>query len=100
VEHRAHLAEIAARKAFDEFGLVEIVVNLAIDEVLELVGAREIVDGDDALFTALVERLHEIAADKAGSAGDDEGHGRPVPKLGSTDARRPRRKRARGGVRH
>jgi predicted HAD superfamily Cof-like phosphohydrolase len=76
VEHRAHFAEIAARKAFDEFSLVEIVVNFAIDEVLEFVGAREIVDGDDALFAALVERLHEIAADKAGRAGDDDSHGR------------------------
>jgi hypothetical protein len=30
------------------------------------------------LFSALIERLHEIAADKTGRAGDDEGHGRPA----------------------
>ena len=38
------MTEIAALEAFDEFGFIEIVVDLAIDEVLELVGAREVVD--------------------------------------------------------
>jgi hypothetical protein len=78
VENRAHLAEVAAPEALDEFGLVEIVVDFAVDQILEFVGAREIVDGDDALFAALVERLHEIAADETGRAGDDEGHDDPA----------------------
>ena len=74
MEHRAHLAEIAALETFDELGLVEIVVDLAIDEILELVGARQVVDRDHALFAALVERLDDVAADEPGRAGDDDGH--------------------------
>ena len=54
MEDRAHFAEVAALEALDEFGLIQIVVDFAVDQILELVGARQIVDGDDALFAALV----------------------------------------------
>ncbi len=59
MENRADFAEIAALEALDELGLVEVIVDLAVDEILEFVGAREVIDGDDALFAALVERLHD-----------------------------------------
>jgi len=74
----ARNAEIAPLEALDKLGLVEVIVDLAVDEILELVRTREVIDRDDAVFTALIERLHEIAADKAGRAGDDEGHDDPA----------------------
>jgi hypothetical protein len=78
MKDRAYLAEVAARETLDEFGLVQIVVDLAVHEIAELVRAREVVDGDDALFAALVERLDDVAADEAGRAGHDESHDRGV----------------------
>ena len=41
----------AARRD-EEFLLVEVVRDLAVDEVAELVGAREVVDGDDVGLAA------------------------------------------------
>lgn len=72
MENRAYLAEITACETFDEFRLVQIVVDLAIDEIPELVRARQVVDRDDARLAALVERLDNVRADKTGCAGDDE----------------------------
>ena len=66
------------QEALDEFRLVAIVVDLAIDEIPELVRARQVVDRDDARLAALVERLDDVRADKTGCAGDDEGHDRPA----------------------
>jgi hypothetical protein len=57
MEYRAHIAEIAAREAGDEVGLVRVVGNLAVDEVVELLGARQVVDGDDVRLAALVQPL-------------------------------------------
>ena len=76
MEDRADLAEIATRKAFNELGLVEVVADLAVDDVLELVGAREVVDSDDVGLAACVQALDDVGADKAGGAGDDDGHDR------------------------
>src|SRR5471032_2632578 len=75
MENGPDLAEIAEFKARDELGLVEEIVDFAIDQVLEFVGAREVVDGDHTLLATLVERLHNIAADKPGRAGNDDCHG-------------------------
>ncbi len=76
MKHRAHLAELAALEALDKLALVEVIADLAVDEVVEFVGARQVVDGDDIVFAALVQALDEVAADEAGSAGNDDGHGR------------------------
>ena len=49
VQHRADVVvEIAVGEAREELVLVDVVVDLAVDEVGELVGARQVVDGDDA----------------------------------------------------
>ena len=61
--------------ALDEIVLVEIVGDFAVDQVLELVGLGQVVDGDDVGNAALVERLDDVRADKAGGAGDDVIHG-------------------------
>ena len=63
VQHRRDVVvEIAVGEAGEEFLLVEVLGDLAVDEVAELVAAREIVDGDDARLAARVERLDEIAS--------------------------------------
>jgi hypothetical protein len=59
--------EMAGLDALDEIVLVEVVGDLAIDQVLELVGLGQVVDGDDVGDAALVQRLDDIGADEAGS---------------------------------
>ncbi len=41
------VVEVAVGEPREELVLVEVVGDLAVDEIAELVGAREIVDGDD-----------------------------------------------------
>lgn len=76
MEDRADLAELAARQAGEKVFLVEVVADLAVDEVVELVRPRQVIHGDDVVLAPLVQALDEVAADKAGSAGHDDGHGR------------------------
>src|SRR5574343_1883611 len=61
--------------ALDEIVLVEIIGDFAVDQVLELVGLGQVIDGDDVGDAALVQRLDDVRADKAGGAGDDVIHG-------------------------
>src|SRR5574340_512928 len=68
------VVEFTGFQAFDEFLLVEIIGDLAIDQVAELVRPLQIVDRDDVGDATLVERLDQIGADKAGRAGDDVIH--------------------------
>ena len=75
MQHRGDVVvEVAVGEADEELVLVDVVGDLAVDEVAELVGAREVVDGDDARLAARVERLDEVGADEAGGAGDDDVH--------------------------
>ena len=77
--------EMAGLDARDEVVLVEVIGDVAIDEIAELVGPGQVVDGDDVLHAALVERLDEVGTDKSGRAGNDDVHEtlltgpRPVP---------------------
>ena len=68
------VVEVAVRETREELVLVEVVGDLAVDKVRELVGACEVVDGEDRRLAALVERADEIGADEAGGAGDDGVH--------------------------
>ncbi len=68
------VVEVAVGKAREEFVLVEVLVDLAVDEIGELVGAGEVVDRDDAGLAATIERTDEIGADESGGSGDDDGH--------------------------
>ena len=62
----AHLA--------DEFVFVQIVRNIGLHQIAEFVGTAEVVHRDDVGDAAPVERVHDVAADKAGGAGNDDGH--------------------------
>src|SRR6266498_5708170 len=64
------VVEVAVGEPHEELLLVHVIGDIAVDEIAELVGAREIVDGDDALLAARVQRLDEIGADEPGGAGD------------------------------
>ena len=76
VQHRRDVVvEVAFGETRQELVLVQVVGDLAIDEIGELVGARQVVDGDDGGFAALVQRANQVRADEAGRAGDDDVHG-------------------------
>ena len=62
----AHLA--------DEFVFVQIVRNIGLHQIAEFVGTAEVVHRDDVGDAAPVERVHDVAADKAGGTGNDDGH--------------------------
>ena len=68
------VVEVTVGEPRQKLVLVEIVGDLAIGEIAELVGARQIVDGDDVGLAARVERPDEIRSDEAGGAGDDDVH--------------------------
>jgi hypothetical protein len=72
VEHDLGLGQFALAHAIDELALVQVVGDLAVDQVAELVGAREVVDGEDVALAAIVERLDVVGADETGGAGDDD----------------------------
>ena len=67
-------AELPARlEALDfrkELRFVEVVGDLAADQVVELVGTGKVVDGDDVGDAARIERLHQPRADEARRPGD------------------------------
>jgi hypothetical protein len=50
-----------------EIFFIEIVGNLAIDEILEFVRAAQIIYRDDILFATLVECLDDVRPDKSGA---------------------------------
>src|SRR6266567_681618 len=68
------ILEVAVCKTRQELVFVEVVGDLAIDEVLKPVVARKAVDGDDLRLAASVQRFHEVGSDEAGRAGDDDVH--------------------------
>jgi hypothetical protein len=72
VEHDLGLGQFALAHAIDELDLVQVVGDLAVDQVAEFVGAREVVDGEDVALAAIVERLDVVGADETGGAGDDD----------------------------
>ena len=65
MEHRVDVARERVERA-GQLGLVEVIGDLALREVAELVGVREVVDGDDVGDAAPVERLDEPRADESG----------------------------------
>jgi len=48
--------------------------DFAIDEVLELVAAREVIHGNDVGLAARIERFNNVRTNKAGRAGHYDGH--------------------------
>ena len=81
------VVEIAVREPREEFVLIEIFRDLAVDEVRELAAALQVVDGEDRRFAAPVERADEIGADEARGAGDDGVHVESSPSSTARDRR-------------
>ncbi len=73
VEHSLHLAVCALGKARVELLQVHVIGDAQITQVAEFGAIAQIIDGDDVVDSALVQRAHQIAADEAGGAGDDDG---------------------------
>ena len=69
----AHLA--------DEFVFVQIMGDGAVGKIADLVAIGQIVHGNDVGDAARIESVDDIAADKAGRTGYDDGHGE-TPCLG------------------
>ena len=68
MENSVHVAiKIAGQKLFEKLFLVEIINDLAIDKIPELVGPGQIIDRNDLVHAALVERLDQIGTNKPGS---------------------------------
>ena len=75
VDHRLQLAvEVAVGEAVGELVGLEVVGDVAVGEVGELVAGPEAVDRDHVAVAARVQRLHDVGADEARGAGDDDGH--------------------------
>ncbi len=62
----AHLA--------DKFMFVEIMLYFAFGQIFEFIAVGEVVYRHNIGDAACIERFHNIAADKAGRAGYDNGH--------------------------
>ena len=93
------VVEVAFGQPPQEFILVEVIGDLAVDEVAELVGPRQIVDGEDARLTAGVERFDEIRSDESGGAGDDGVHGESLGRKSAVQADEKRRERRQNAAR-
>src|SRR5690606_11864811 len=70
VEDGAHALQAAEPR--EELLLVEVVGDVATHQVAELGGRAQVVDRDDLELPARVERRHEMRADEARGAGDDD----------------------------
>ena len=67
--------ECAVAEFAQEVVLVEIIGDVAIDEVDELVALLQVIDREHFVFAALAQRLDDIRSDEPGSAGDYDIHG-------------------------
>ena len=75
MEDRLDLAKRSVGEQLIERCGVHVVRDLQIDQVAKLVALRQIIDRDDVGDAARIEPLDDIAANKAGSPGDnDSGH--------------------------
>ena len=73
VEHRLDRAEIGAgRDPLAELGAVEVVGDAGAGEVREFPAVDQVVDDEDVVAAARVQRVDEIRSDESGAAGDDE----------------------------
>src|SRR5690606_5760254 len=63
---------LQAAEPGQELLLVEVVGDVAAHQVAKLRCRAQVVDRDDVPFAAGVERAHEVRADEAGRAGDDD----------------------------
>jgi hypothetical protein len=52
--------ELPGQQSCEELGLVDVIDDFAINQIFEFVGARKIVDRNNLVCTALIERLDEI----------------------------------------
>ena len=59
----------------DKFVLIQIMRNFALSQIGEFFATSKIINGDNIGDAALVEGFDDVAADKTGRAGNDDGHG-------------------------
>jgi hypothetical protein len=74
VQHRVDLAELAAPEPGIEVVLVEVVGNLRAEQVAVLRSVGQVVDGDHVVDADRVQPMHQVRANHAGRAGDDDSH--------------------------
>ncbi len=70
MEDRVDLPEAAPLQARQEIVLVEVVGDVAADEIHELPAVRHVVDDDHVVVPATVQLADDVAANEAGAAGD------------------------------
>ena len=54
----------------EELTFVDIIGDLAIDDILEFVGLFQVIDHQDVINTAIIQSLNNIGADKSGTTCD------------------------------
>ena len=75
MEDGFHLAKVAAGVVVVKHVGVNVIGDLQVGDVAEFVALRQVVDRDDVGDATGVEALDDVAANKAGGAGnDDAGH--------------------------
>jgi hypothetical protein len=76
MQHRIDRAvELPPLQPLQEFALVQIVVDLAVDEVVEFCRVLEVVHRDDPVPAFAVEARNDARSDEARGACDDGVHG-------------------------
>ena len=63
MKNRIELAKLATLNAREKIGFVQVIGNFTIHQVQKLVTFGQVVYGQHIGNTALVQRLHQIAAD-------------------------------------
>src|SRR5256885_10208598 len=72
MQHRRDVVvEVAVGQSWQELVLVEIVGDIAIDEIAEIIRTRKAVDRDNPCLSAGVQCADQARSDEAGSTGDD-----------------------------
>ena len=75
VQHRLDAAELAFREARVELGAVEVVAQPGAQQVAVLRAVGQVIDANHVVDADRIQPVHEVAADHAGRAGDDDFHG-------------------------
>src|SRR6185312_2151409 len=68
--------ELAPREAVVELTPVEVVTEARAEKIAVFRPVRQVIDGDDVIDALRIQSVDDLAADHAGSAGDDDSHGR------------------------
>src|SRR5690606_23910733 len=89
MKDRLDILELTAADARPEFILVQVVGNLAIDQIDEFIALGQIVHNQDISLAAPIQAAYHVAADESGASGDYDHDNSPavtidVPSLPTT----------------